>query len=292
MKFIVISFSVLLLLCGTVLSLAFAYLGDQGPRGMIDDLYTGGKLFLYKYDMVDELSSGEIRQLYESTCNRKCHSKDVIEKHPRTSLEWEWIVARMQVPDRAGINDRQAEAITRYLQEHFLSNVPTIMPERTMRFVKRHLWRSDFGETDLYLDIIYVPRVHVSLLPYLIARASPPESKGRGFRRLCKYPSGHHPSVGSRGNGHSSQWQWTFTKAGSWNLLYEDGQGHHKQGILTFPPVDERSRGSPGGRRSPAGDERETLSVGSAYSGRCGTRRWRRLAITVCSWAASLPPCC
>lgn len=239
MKLIVISFSVLLLLCATVLSLAFAYLGDQGPRGMIDDLYTGGKLFLYKYDIVDELSSGEIRQLYESTCNRKCHSKDVIEKYPRTSLEWEWIVARMQVPDRAGINDRQAEAITRYLQEHFLSNVPTIMPERTMRFVKRHLWRSDFGETDLYLDIIYVPRVHVSLLPYLISRASPPERSGAVFVVFVNTHQGTIPpwdlaemATLRNGSGRSQ-------KPAAWNLLYEDGQGHHKQGILTFPPVDE-----------------------------------------------------
>jgi hypothetical protein len=25
----------------------------------------------------------------------------------------------------------------------------------------------------------------------------------------------------------------------TWDLIYEDGQGHHKQGILTFPSVDD-----------------------------------------------------
>ena len=30
-----------------------------------------------------------------------------------------------------------------------------------MRFVRQHLWRSDFGDNDLFLDIIYVPREHL-----------------------------------------------------------------------------------------------------------------------------------
>ena len=226
-------------LCGTVLFLTFVYLSDQRPGEVIDDLYTNGTLLLFKHGLIKDLSSDEITQLYHSSCNRKCHSKDVIENHPRTSYEWEWIVTRMQAPDRAGINDRQAQAITRYLQEHFLSNTPTIMPEKTMRFVKRHLWRSDFGESDLYLDIIYVPRLHLGLLPYLVASNSPPERGSAVFVVFVNTHQGAIPpwdlaEMATLRNGDGGS-----RKAIGWKLIYEDGQGHHKQGILTFPAIDD-----------------------------------------------------
>ncbi len=238
MKFLFIGF-VPLGLCGTVLFLTFVYLSDQHPGEVIDDLYTNGTLLLFKHGLVKDLSSDEITQLYDSSCNRKCHSKDVIENHPRTSYEWEWIVTRMQAPDRAEINDRQAQAITRYLQEHFLSNTPTIMPEKTMRFVKRHLWRSDFGESDLYLDIIYVPRLHLSLLPYLVASNSPPERGSAVFVVFVNTHQGAIPQwdlaeMATLRNGDGGS-----RKAIGWKLIYEDGQGHHKQGILTFPAIDD-----------------------------------------------------
>ncbi len=237
MKSLLVSAGLSLLLGGTALFLTFTYLGDQRPGEMLDDLYTSGTLVLFKHGLIEDLSSGEITQLYQSSCNRKCHSKDVIEKHPRTSLEWEWIVTRMQAPDRAGINDRETAVITRYLQEHFLSNIPTIMPEKTMRFVKRHLWRSDFGESDLYLDIIYIPRLHLSLLPYLVASNSPPKGGGAVFVVFVNTHQGTIPpwdlskmAIFQNGDGGSQ-------KAIGWKLIYEDGQGHHKQGILTFPAI-------------------------------------------------------
>jgi len=237
MKSLLVSAGLSLLLGGTALFLTFTYLSDQRPGEMLDDLYTSGTLVLFRHGLIEDLSSDEITQLYHSSCNRKCHSKDVIEKHPRTSLEWEWIVTRMQAPDRAGINDRETAVITRYLQEHFLSNIPTIMPEKTMRFVKRHLWRSDFGESDLYLDIIYIPRLHLSLLPYLVASNSPPKAGGAVFVVFVNTHQGTIPpwdlsemAIFQNGDGGSQ-------KAIGWKLIYEDGQGHHKQGILTFPAI-------------------------------------------------------
>ena len=163
MKSLFISIAVFLLLCGTVLFLTFLYLTDQTPKEMAGNIVTEGKLLLYKYDMVEKLSSAEMTQLYRSTCTRQCHSRDVIEDNPRTAMEWEEVVTRMKAPDRAGITDHHAAAITRYLQTNFLSNVPTVLPEKTMRFIKRHLWKSDFGESDLYLDIIYIPHEYHSL---------------------------------------------------------------------------------------------------------------------------------
>ena len=238
LKPLLISVTVFLLLCVTALFLVLMYLTDQAPSTVVNDIQTSGKFFLYKYGMVEKLSSGEIKRLYQDTCTRRCHGKDVIEKKPRTAAEWESVVTRMKAPDRAGIADRQAEAITRYLQNNFLSNVPTVLPEKTMKFLKRYLWRSDFGESDLFLDIIYVPREHTGLLPYLGVR-NPPQDKQTAI--FVIYLNTHQGSVPPwtlaemttihDNNGYSQ-------KANKWDVLYKDGQQHHNQGVLTFSNID------------------------------------------------------
>lgn len=237
-KSLLVSITVFLLLCGTLLFLVFMYLTDQAPKGVVNDIYNSGNLLLYKYGMIEKLSSNEIKRLYQDTCTRKCHGKDVIEKKPRTASEWESVVTRMKAPDRAGISDRQAETITQYLQNHFLSNVPTVLPEKTMKFVKRYLWRSDFGEDDLFLDVIYVPREHLSLLPYLGVR-NPPRDRQAAF--FIVYINTHQGSVPPwnlaematlhDNNGHTQN-------ATGWEVLYHDSQSHHNQGTLTFPDID------------------------------------------------------
>ena len=239
MKTLLLSLVVFGILCGTVLFAVSVFLMDLDPGTALDDLYTEGKLFLYRSNIVDNLSSEETAQLYRATCTRKCHSKDVIENRPRTAPEWEWIVARMKAPDRAGMTERHAMTIARYLQKHFLSNVPTFLPEKTMRFVRRHLWQSDFGADDLYLDVIYVPRVHLGLLPYLVVSNSRLDTEGAIFVIFLNTHQGAIPpwnlaetATLQAGSGHPY-------KAVRWNVLYEDGQNHHKQGILVFPAIDE-----------------------------------------------------
>ena len=237
-KSLLVSITVFLLLCGTILFLVFMYLTGQAPKDVVNDIQNAGKLFLYEHGMVEKLSSNEITRLYQNTCTRKCHGKDVIEKKPRTAAEWESVITRMKAPDRAGITDRHAETITRYLQNHFLSNVPTVLPEKTMKFVKRHLWRSDFGESDLFLDIIYIPREHLSLLPYLGVRNTPQDQQATFF---VVYINTHQGSVPPwslaemvtlhDNNGHTQN-------ASGWEVLYRDGQHHHNQGVLTFPNID------------------------------------------------------
>lgn len=237
-KSLLVSITVFLLLCGTIIFLVFMYLTGQAPGNVINDIHDAGRLSLYKYGMIEKLSSNEIKRLYQNTCTRKCHGKDVIEKKPRTASEWESVITRMKAPDRAGITDRHAETITRYLQNHFLSNVPTVLPEKTMKFVKRYLWRSDFGESDLFLDIIYIPREHLGLLPYLGVRNMPPDQQAALF---VVYINTHQGSVPPwdlaelatlhDNNGHSQN-------ANGWKVLYEDGQRHHNQGVLTFSNID------------------------------------------------------
>jgi len=237
-KSLLISLAVFLSLCAAILFFVFMYLTGQSTGDAINDLNDAARLSMYKYGMVEKLSSGEIKRLYLDTCTRKCHGKDVIEKKPRTAAEWEAVMTRMKASDRAGITDRHAETITRYLQSNFLSNVPTVLPGKTMKFVKLHLWRSDFGESDLFLDLIYIPHEHRSLLPYLGVRSAPPDRQAAFF---VVYVNTHQGAVPP----------WNFAElatlhvdngpaqnASAWRVLYEDGQRHHNQGVLVFPDID------------------------------------------------------
>lgn len=237
-KSLLVSITVFLLLSGTILFLVFMYLTGQSPDDVMNELHDAGRFSLYRYGMVEKLSSNEIKRLYQGTCTRKCHGKDVIEKKPRTASEWESVIARMKAPDRAGIPDRYAETITRYLQNNFLSNVPTVLPEKTMKFLKRYLWRSDFGEDDLFLDVIYIPHEHFSLLRYLGVRDTPSDQRAALFVVYINTHQGTVPPwnlakmVTLRDNNGYLQ------NAIGWDVLYQDGQRHHNQGTLTFPNID------------------------------------------------------
>lgn len=237
-KPLLVSLAVFLLLCGTIFFLAFMYLTGQTPIDVINDINNAGRLSLYRYGMVEKLSSSEIKHLYLNTCTRKCHGKDVIEKKPRTASEWESVVTRMKAPDRADIAARYAETIVRYLQNNFLSNVPTVLPEKTMKFLKTYLWKSDFGESDLFLDVIYVPREHLSLLRYLGVSNTPSDQHAALFVVYINTHQGAVPPwklaemVTLRdNNGHTQN-------AAGWEVLYQDGQRHHNQGLLSFPNID------------------------------------------------------
>ncbi|MCP4326943.1 MAG: hypothetical protein GY791_00690 [Alphaproteobacteria bacterium] len=230
-----LSLALFTLVLGTVSLLAFAYMIEPGPGGRLQYLATTGKLLLHRYNLIDALTPAETRQLYLSTCTRKCHSKDVIELTPRTALEWEQIVTRMKTQAKADIAETEARTIVEFLQRNYLANVPTILPEATMRFLKRHLWRLDFGESDLYFDIIYLPRAYRHLMPYLAFKSKPRDSDEALFIVYVNTHTGILP-------------RWSLAdiatiridgdreaKATAWHVLYEDGQQHHKQGILTFP---------------------------------------------------------
>ena len=213
------------------------YLMEPGPEGKLRYIQTAATLLLHKYAIIESLSPTEAKRLYEATCTRKCHSRDVIELTPRTAREWEWIVSRMGVADRADLTATEAKTITEYLQLNYLTNVPTVLPEKTMRFVKKHLWRMDFGERDLYFDIIFFPRMHRSLMPYFAFQSSPSDSDDSLFIVYVNTHSGSLPpwnlaEMTTLKDDRGGEW-----KALDWEVLYEDGQGHHRQGILTFPAI-------------------------------------------------------
>ncbi len=228
----------LLLLAGLGL-VAYVSLSGQSVAAAWGDLADEGRTLAYRYGWVDRLNEKEIRRLYQRSCTRRCHGREVIEKGPKTAAEWEGVVARMAAPDRAHLDERLAELILRYLQTHFLSNVPTVLPPATMRHVKQYLWRSDFGESDLFLDLIYVPREQTRLLRYLGVRNLPAvPARDAVFVVFVNTHSGRVPEwnlaqmAQLRTDGEPPR------PALRWEVLYRDGQQHHNQGMLVFPAID------------------------------------------------------
>ena len=239
MKSIIVSLVAFLTLAAVAALFVFVYLLNVPPKEIAEYVGSEAKFFLYKHDLVETLSATETKKFYRSTCTRTCHSSDLIEKKPRTAAEWDWVVKRMKAPDRANISDRAATAITQYLQTNYLSNIPTVLPEKTMKFVKKHLWKSDFGENDLYLDIIYIPRSHVNLLPYLVAGNEMPKKNGALFVVYLNTHQGTIPPWDLTEMALLSHDGGMEQHAIDWKIIYEDGQYHHRQGLLVFPDFDE-----------------------------------------------------
>lgn len=228
------------LLLGAVSLIGFVYMIEPGAEGRYQYLKSTGKLLLHKYSFVDTLTGAESKRLYEASCSRKCHSRDVIERKLRTAAEWEQIIYRMGASDRADLNEAEATAVVEYLQKNYLSNVPTLLPDETMRFVKKYMWRLDFGESDLYFDIIYLSSGYRYLMPYLAYKSRPRDT---GDTLFVVYVNTHTGTVPPwnladittiKAEGGSEM------KALDWEVLYEDGQLHHRQGILTFPAIEDR----------------------------------------------------
>lgn len=264
MKPILLSVALFVLLLGGIFLVGFAYLIEPGPGGRLQYMKTTGKLMLHKYAFVDELTEAESKRLYESSCLRKCHSRDVIERKSRTAAEWEMIVARMGLPDRADLNEIEMISVVEFLQRNYLSNVPTLLPDDTMRFIKKHMWRLDFGESDLYFDIIYLPRAYRYLMPYLAYQSRPRDSAEALFVIYVNTHTGMVPGWNMADITTIKADGGDEMRALDWEVLYEDGQLHHRQGILTFPGIEGESGG------------RETLEITIRPQGmRERTFHWR-----------------
>ncbi len=241
MRTLFTTITVFVLIAAAITAGLFFFIMDTPKEGRMAWLESGARLVLYDYGMIDidELTEPEMKRLYLATCSRNCHGRDIVERKPRSALEWHQVVERMRTTERggklAGFSRREGLAITSWLQKHYLSNVPTVLPYATMRFLKRNLWRMDFGESDLFFDIIYLPPQMLNLARYLVMTPEEPKTDDMFF---VVYVNTHIGVV--------PQWDLseliTITapdgrviKSNGWTVLYEDGQYHHRQGILTFP---------------------------------------------------------
>lgn len=243
MRVFFLTFAIFIFLILFGAGLFFYLFIDTGNEGKIDYLTSGARLILYDQGLLEKtaLTLREKKRLYRSTCTRKCHSADLIEKTPRTAMEWERIVHRMRTTERngqlAGFSQREGGVIVEWLQRNYLSNLPTFLPEKTMRFLRRHLWKMDFGESDLYLDVIHLPHALRSLVPYLVLSQEVPTGEEELFVVYINTHTGVIPPWDLAKMALLTDAKGTSMPAKMWQQLYEDGQLHHRQGILRFPKL-------------------------------------------------------
>lgn len=200
-------------------------------------IYIKTRLALFRYTEVNTLKDGDDKFLYESSCARKCHSRDVVERTRHTAREWESVLQRMRFVNKADVRENEAVVIVKYLQKNFLSSTPTILSPEANKYLKQHLWKSDFGESDLYVDIIYTP------IMYHTITGGGGETNGYNVKEYTVFlvylnthqnkllPFEMEKLAVFRDNTGMEY------KPVEWKVTYESGNLHHREGVLVFPKV-------------------------------------------------------
>ncbi|MEO5335094.1 MAG: hypothetical protein H7839_24035 [Magnetococcus sp. YQC-5] len=244
MRLLLTTLALFIVLSITGAGVVFYMLAEPGPEGRMAYLLSGLRLMMYDHGLLEKqlLTDAEKKRLYQATCTRKCHSADLVEKTPRTAMEWERIVHKMRTTDRngqrAGFSPREGMVIVEWLQKNHLGTLPTLLPEQTMRFLKKHLWRMDFGESDLYLDVIHIPQSARFLVPNLVLSQEIPTGEEVLFVVYVNTHTGVVPPWNLAKMTRLTDAKGSEYLAKTWQQIYEDGQLHHRQGILSFPKMD------------------------------------------------------
>lgn len=235
----------ILLTAGILLFFAFAafmLLVRTAPLSRTEFVATYIELKAFKYGIA-ELDENGRKTLYKWSCVAVCHGAEAIENTRHTSREWRTIVERMRTKNGASINRREEDEIVRYLEKNLGSNVPTILSPEANRFLKRYLWKSDFGESDLYVDIIYSPVEYFDIMGGIL--------QGR------EYEAGEYLVFMVYLNTHQGQLEpWELEKLVTlrgadgtvhspvdWRVVYESGDKHHLEGVLRFEKGSDAGSG-------------------------------------------------
>lgn len=113
------------------------------------------KLEFFNRGYVKEISSDDIRYIYQKKCYRQCHGEAAMITAILSPAGWFQVVERMRLKENLEITGREADVIIKYLERTY--------PTTTSRFsyevrkkVHAAVWRNDIGHGDIYSDIIYV----------------------------------------------------------------------------------------------------------------------------------------
>jgi len=222
---------------------AFMLLVRTAPLSRTEFVATYIHLKAFKWGFA-ELDEKGRTTLYRWSCVAVCHGAEAIENSRHTSREWRTIVERMRTKNGASINRREEDEIVKYLEKNHGSNVPTILSPEANRFLKRYLWKSDFGESDLYVDIIYSPVEYFDIMGGILQGREYEVDK---YLVFMVYLNTHQ--------GELEPWKLeklvTLKGAGGklygpvdWRVVYESGDKHHLEGVLRFEKGADAGRGS------------------------------------------------
>jgi len=231
---------------GVLLFLAFAafmILVRTAPLSRTEFVATYLHLKAFKWGLVG-LDDQGTKTLYKWSCVAVCHGAEAIENSRHTSREWRSIVERMRTKNGASINKREEDAIVRYLEKNHGSNVPTILSPEANKFLKRYLWKSDFGESDVYVDVIYSPPEYFEIMG--------------GALQGQEYEVGKYLVFMVYLNTHQGELEpWELKKLVTlkgpdgvskspidWRVIYESGDKHHLEGVLRFDSGPDAGTGT------------------------------------------------
>ena len=216
---------------------AFFLFIDTKPLNRFEYLNTMARITAFKFTGLPRLDDAETRFLYNNSCTRRCHSRDVVERAKHTPREWEDTVKRMRSVNNARLTDSEASAITKYLQKNYLSNVPTILSYEANRFLKQYLWRSDFGESDLYIDVIYTPVEYFNLMG---GTSDAEKHNVQDYTVFLVYLNTHQdrlPKAAIERLAILKDKDSRTYEPTDWKVSYESGDLHHMEGVLRFKKV-------------------------------------------------------
>ncbi|MBE9536413.1 MAG: hypothetical protein IMF07_04470 [Proteobacteria bacterium] len=234
MKTFFVSLAVFLGFLASLASMLFLILVDTSPMGKAEYLAQTAKLSLFRYAGVGKLDDREIELVYKGACTRKCHSRDVVERSAHSAREWEDIINRMGGINGARITKNEISLITSYLAKRYGSNIPTVLSEQGGRYLKKHLWRSDFGESDLYVDLIYTPVEYFKV----VGGSSKVEGYGAAGYILFKvYLNTHQNKLDVYPLDKLAVLKTSSGREISpllWKVVYDSSDFHHREGLLVF----------------------------------------------------------
>jgi len=219
----------------------FFILVDTRPMTKAEYLQQQGKLALFSYAGMGTLSEAEQKMIYMKACTKKCHSNDVVERSAHTAREWENTINRMRTANNARVTDNEAVAITAYLSRRYGSNIPTVLSAEGGKYLKTYLWRSDFGESDLYVDIIYTPEEYFDIVG--------------GSMEVEGYDAANYLLFKVYLNTHQNKLdtfpldELTVINGGDgkefkpllWKVIYESSDFHHREGLLVFDKLKKET---------------------------------------------------
>ncbi|MBI3354430.1 MAG: hypothetical protein HY034_06045 [Nitrospirae bacterium] len=235
MKKVIISATlVLLVITGVVIFLSFSL----GATSVSGDISSVGRMMLFRYGIVKSIAPKDERFIFEYNCFRGCHSRDVIDRANHTPFEWAAVVDRMRNVNNVQLKDNEAAVIIRHLQTTRLPLVSSLSSDIVHKMFKQ-LWKSDFGEGDVYIDVVYSPPEYfkatgaLSLLErfkadeYLVFLINLTVHTGR----LAPYRM-DELAVLMDDKGRE------IRPVEGWEIIFETGDNHHREGIIRFPKKD------------------------------------------------------
>ncbi|MEE9614918.1 MAG: hypothetical protein V3W31_08240 [Thermodesulfobacteriota bacterium] len=246
MRVFLVAFGLFLAGAAFVAGVAFIFLVETAPLSKTEYLTTFARATAYGLTGRPELTEREVKTVYRWNCTGKCHGAEPVERSRHTAREWETIIQRMRTDNGADIGTREVELIAAYLKKNYGSNVPTVISREGGRYLKRHLWKSDFGESDLYVDVIYTPEEYFDLTGGGGADRERYEIDTKTVfvvyfnthqNKLDPFPLEEMATLKTPGGGELRPLDWLVT--------YETGDNHHREGILRFEKVGHTDSADP-----------------------------------------------